>query len=219
MSNIKKFFIDLKNKLTVKSIVAYSITIICFLFCIGIAVEVVSASVKHRPPRFFGISISHVPTKSMEPTIMAGEYIMFAKTDFDDVNVDDIIIYRNSKDIYVVHRVIEKNDSFLITKGDNNLYEDENIYPDMVYGKYITTVGILSIFSNGINKGLVFFLLMFVLVIMIVMQIVSIVVKNKTEQINNNIENEKKKLLEQMRLEILQEELEKMKNEQKDKDA
>jgi len=213
MNKIKVFISSLKEKITVKQLIGYIITFICFIFCIAIAVEAISASTKNRPPRFFGISISYVPTASMEPTIMAGEYIMFTKTSFEDVENGDIIVYKSSRDMYIVHRIVQVHDEYLITKGDNNLYQDnEKIYPNMVYGKYVTTVGILSIFSGGINKGVVFFLLMMVLVVMIGMQVASIVIKSKTEEINKNAEEEKKKMLDELRMEILQEELEKQKN-------
>lgn len=208
-----------KKKFTTKQIVSYVISILCLLLCIGITVEVISANTQKRPPRVFGISVSYVPTESMEPTIMAGEYIMFTKTSFDDVEVGDIVIYRNSNDMYIVHRVIEKNNDYLIAKGDNNMLADtEKIYPDMVYGEYVMTVGILSIFSGGISKNAIFFILIIIFIIMIGMQVVSIVIKSKTEEINKNTEEEKKKLLEQLRMEILQEELEKLRQQNKDKE-
>ena len=204
------------DKLTVKQIVSYVVSILCLVLCIAVTVEVISANTNNRPPRVFGISVSYVPTKSMEPTIMAGDYIMFCKRDFEDVELGDVIIYKNSNDMYIVHRVIEKYDDYLIAKGDNNLVADsEKIYPDMVYGEFIMTIGILSIFSGGISKNAIFFILILIFVIMIAMQIVSMIVKSKTDELNKNTEEEKKKLMEQLRMEILQEELEKLKKQNK----
>jgi len=208
------------KKFTVKQIVAYAVSILCLIFCIGITIEVISANTQNRPPRVLGISVSYVPTDSMEPTIMAGEYIMFKKASFEDAEVGDIVIYRsNNNNMYIVHRVLEKYDDYLITKGDNNtLPDNDKIYPDMIYGEYVMTVGILSVFSGGISKNAIFFILIFIFIIMIGMQVVSIIIKSKTDEINKNTEEEKKKLLEQLRMEILQEELEKLRQQNKDKE-
>lgn len=203
-----------KKESKIKRIATYVISIFCLVLCIIITVEVICANTQGRPPRVFGVSVSYVPTESMEPTINAGEYVMYTKTSFDDVNVDDIIVYKNSNDMFIIHRVIEKNSDYLIAKGDNNPVEDtENVTSDMVYGKYVMTIGILSIFSGGISKNLIFFILIIIFVIMIGMQIVSIVIKNKTDEVNKNIEEKKQVLIEQLKKEILEEELAKLKAE------
>ena len=203
-----------KQESKIKRIASYVISILCLVLCIFITVEVIAANTQGRPPRVFGVSVSYVPTESMEPTIKAGEYVMYTKTSFNDVNVDDIIVYKNSNDMFIIHRVIEKNSDYLIAKGDNNPVEDtENVTSDMVYGKYVMTIGILSIFSGGISKNLIFFILIIIFVIMIGMQIVSIVIKNKTDEVNKNIEEKKQVLIEQLKKEILEEELAKLKAE------
>lgn len=203
-----------KNESKVKRIVSYVISILCLVLCIFITIEVIAANTQGRPPRVFGISVSYVPTESMEPTINAGEYVMYTKTSFKDVNVDDIIVYKNSNDMFIIHRVIEKNNDYLIAKGDNNPVEDtEKVTSNMVYGKYVMTIGILSIFSGGISKNLIFFILIIIFLIMIGMQILSIVIKNKTDEVNKNIEEKKQVLMEQLKKEILEEELAKLRAE------
>ena len=203
-----------KNESKVKRIVSYVISILCLVLCIFITIEVIAANTQGRPPRVFGISVSYVPTESMEPTINAGEYVMYTKTSFKDVNVDDIIVYKNSNDMFIIHRVIEKNNDYLIAKGDNNPVEDtEKVTSNMVYGKYVMTIGILSVFSGGISKNLIFFILIIIFLIMIGMQILSIVIKNKTDEVNKNTEEQKKLLMEQLKREILEEELAKLRAE------
>lgn len=190
---------------------------LCLILCIFITVEVINSNRQQRPPRIFGLSLSYVPTASMEPTISAGEYVMYGKTDFEDVNVGDIIVYKSSSGMYIIHRVIEKNTEYLTTKGDNNAISDtEQITPDMVYGKYIMTIHFLSIFSGGISKNLVFLILILIFTAMIVMQIISIVLKQKTEKLKKDSEADRKLLLEQLKKEILEEELEKLKQSHKE---
>lgn len=202
---------------SVGRIISYCISMLCLILCIFITVEVINSNRQQRPPRIFGLSLSYVPTASMEPTISAGEYVMYGKTDFEDVNVGDIIVYKSSSGMYIIHRVIEKNTEYLTTKGDNNAISDtEQITPDMVYGKYIMTIHFLSIFSGGISKNLVFLILILIFTAMIVMQIISIVLKQKTEKLKKDSEADRKLLLEQLKKEILEEELEKLKQSHKE---
>lgn len=207
-----------KKSLVVR-IISYSISILCLITCIFITVEVIQANREGRPPRVFGLSVSHVPTSSMEPTIQAGEYVLYSKASFSDVEVGDIIVYKSASGIYIIHRIIEKSEEYLITKGDNNTVADtEKITSGMVYGKYIMTIGILSVFSGGISKNLIFFVLILIFIAMIAMQVVSIVLKSKTEKLNKNSEIERKLLMEELKKQILEEELEKLKKNKNDTD-
>lgn len=206
-----------QSQKSVGRIISYCISMLCLILCIFITVEVINSNRQQRPPRIFGLSVSYVPTASMEPTISAGDYVMYGKTDFEDVNVGDIIVYKSSSGMFIIHRVIEKNTEYLTTKGDNNAISDtERITPDMVYGKYIMTIRFLSIFSGGISKNLVFLILILIFTAMIVMQIISIVLKQKTEKLKKDSEADRKLLLEQLKKEILEEELEKLKQSHKE---
>ena len=53
--------------------------------------------------------------------------------------IEDIIIYKSKtgqmKGKFIVHRITEKHDDYLIVKGDNNVIDDsEQITADMIYG-------------------------------------------------------------------------------------
>lgn len=214
-----------ENKLTKKDIISYIISAICMILCILITIEVISANVSKRPPRIFGYSISYVPTQSMEPVIMAGDYVLYKKATFNSVEENDIIVYRSSDDIYIIHEVITKNteDGYIIAKGVNNtLADDEKVTADMIYGKYIMTIDFLDFLSGGVNQNAIFVILIGIFVIMLIMQTVSVIVKKKTEDINKKSEEDKKLLLEQLKNEIIAEELEKLRkqnqelNEKKD---
>lgn len=188
---------------------------ICIFFCLFIAVEVIFASRESRPPRVFGYSISYVPTNSMEPVLESGDYIMFHTVNYEDIVVGDIIIYKSQEGVmkgnFIVHRVIEKNSEYLITKGDHNDAADsERITRDMVYGRYIMTVGILSIFSGGVSRNVIFFLLIFVFAVLIGLQFTSIVLKYKRDKLIEDSNKEKELLIEELKKEILEEELSKL---------
>ena len=195
---------------------------LCILLCLYITIEVIVAGKNNRPPRIFGLSVSYVPTQSMEPVIKQRSYIMFSYATFDNVGKDDIIVYHNDKEgIFVVHRVITKTDDYIITKGDNNSSEDSvriTREENMVYGKYLTTLGFMSIFSSGINQNLIFFILVIIFVIMLAMQIASMFIKGKTEKIKEENEKKKELLREELKRQILAEELAKLKEKEEHKD-
>ena len=200
-----------------KKIIGYVVSMLCILLCLYITIEVVNANTNHRPPRIFGLSVSYVPTASMEPTIKTGDYIMFSQASFDSVSEGDIIVYYNANEVkYIVHRVIEKNEVTRVikTKGDNNyLADDIEVTPDMIYGKYLTTLGFMTIFSGGINQNLIFFILIVIFALMLGMQIASIFINKKKEQLKDDKEKKKELLREEMKRQILAEELAKLKGE------
>ena len=208
------------NKNKIKKIISYILTLLCVVIVLLTSIEVISATKDSRPPSLLGYSISYVPTESMEPEIEAGEYIYYKKTSFDDVDVDDIIIYKSKsgqmKGKYIVHRIVEKHDDYLIVKGDNNVINDsEHVTSDMVYGKYIDKVEILNFITRGLSVNALFFILMVLFIILLVLQFISVFAKTKKEEIEKKLEEDKQILLEQMKQEILKEELEKLKNNKK----
>ncbi|MGM9970103.1 MAG: signal peptidase I [Anaeroplasma sp.] len=214
----------MKKRKKISNIIGYIVSILCLLLCLYITIEVISANTSNRPPRIFGVSVSYVPTESMDPTIKVGDYVLFVQADFNDVKVDDIVIYRANDGKYIIHRIIEKYDDYLIAKGDNNLIPDDKVTKDMVYGKYITTLSFMSIFSGGISKNLIFFILVGIFICMLGMQIFSMFVKNKTDEVKKTNEEQKNLLREELKRQILEEELAKLREEnaklkeKKDKD-
>ena len=209
-----------KKKVKVKSIIAYIVTILCIALCIYIVISVITAKSNKRPPNVFGLSISHVPTASMEPTINTGDYVLFHTTSFDEVNVDDIVVYRSEvNDIFIIHRVIRKIDTptqkYLICKGDNNstnpVADAEFIKPDMICGKFITTLSFMGLFKGGINTNIIFAIIVIIFLVMLGMQITAMVMKHKNDKLKEEKEKKRELLREELRKEILAEELAKIK--------
>ena len=85
---------------------------------------------------FLGYSPTVVVSESMLPEMEVGDFVLTRQAKFKDVNVGDIIVYRydyHGGYEAIIHRVIEKNDEYLICKGDNNEAADPwNIYPEDV---------------------------------------------------------------------------------------
>lgn len=85
--------------------------------------------------KLYNTAILVVLTGSMEPTIKSGEMIIIKeKTDY---NVDDIVTYKEDRNFFVTHRIINKYENKYETKGDNNNLIDETIDKDQIEGKVI----------------------------------------------------------------------------------
>ncbi len=209
-----------KKKSKTKSIITYVICALCISLCLYIIIAVITAKSNNRPPSVFGLSISHVPTASMEPTINTGDYVLFSSTTFDDVKEGDIIVYRSEvNNIFIIHRVVNKVDNgtlrYLICKGDNNstnpIADSELIRPDMVCGKFITTLSFMGLFKGGINTNIIFAILAIIFMIMLGMQITAIVMKYKNNKLKEEKEKKRELIREELRKEILAEEIAKIK--------
>lgn len=212
------------------SIVGYIVSILCLLLCLYITIEVIVANTNNRPPRIFNCSVSYVPTSSMDPTIKVGSYVLFVGVDTDDIkagngsieenhenrNGDIIVYYNQNEDKFIIHRVVEiSNDDegrYFILWGDNNQTADVlKVRDSMIYGKYVSTLGFMSIFSGGVNTNVIFIILVVIFLIMIAMQVIQIYVKNKAEAIKKKTVDEKNALREELRKQILEEEIAKLK--------
>lgn len=102
----------------------------------------------------FGYIFNYVQSGSMEPEIKTYDFVISKATTFDDVNVGDIITYEcnydqdedgnivpRSKPVIVIHRVIEKGDGYIRTKGDANEVEDPwQVMPNEIVSKYVCTI-------------------------------------------------------------------------------
>lgn len=229
-----------KKKISTKAWVIYILSTLALILCIYIISSVIAAGNEKRPARIFGLSISYVPSGSMEPTIDTNSYVLFRQASYKECKVDDIIVYYNAKEEkYIIHRVIGKvengelvskssrydnatilidttEQNYLITMGDNNGNKTDTIpvTKGLVYGKYLTGLGFMNIFAGGINKGLIYGLLILIFVIMIGIQTFQMFMNKKVEDAKKQNKQSKELLLEELRKEILEEELAKLKNKQ-----
>lgn len=94
-----------------------------------------------------------VKSNSMYPTLQKGDIILIKK--YNNYKNGDIITYDYEGNYLVTHRIIEKNNNFFITKGDNNNSKDDNfIQLDNIKGKVILIL-------NRKNQILIFLLVIF----------------------------------------------------------
>ena len=108
----------------------------------------------------------------MEPQFNLGDFVMCSKITFEDVQVGDVIAvrYPYKKGIIIVHRVIEKGNDSLQTKGDECDAPDNFITtPENVLAKTsikIPKLGYLIAFSKTpLGLVLVYYLPCFILIV------------------------------------------------------
>ena len=113
----------------------------------------VITKVSGKTPFIFGYSIQRVSSSSMKPTLEVGDIILCRQCDPMTLQDGDIITYEGKrgefKDKLVTHRVIkapylENGEYYLLTKGDDNPYEDSAIPVGDVLGIYQQKIDFLA---------------------------------------------------------------------------
>lgn len=114
-----------------------------------------------------------VVSDSMVPTFYKGDLLLVKGEEFNSLEVGDIIVYRikdaeteecaywkrkqDESGIPIVHRIVQKNSTFVVTKGDDNAAPDYcPVEPDEVKGKVyfiIPKLGWIKLRSMEILSG------------------------------------------------------------------
>ena len=87
--------------------------------------------------------LATITSGSMWPVLKENDLVLMQGATGSDVAVGDIIVFRNPKG-FTIHRLIEKADGKLITKGDANSVEDSPIGGEDVIGKVVVIRGQLA---------------------------------------------------------------------------
>ncbi|MCK9470979.1 MAG: signal peptidase I [Bacilli bacterium] len=184
----------MKKVKKILNIVTNVTTIILFFLTITVLIVGIRANSQNKIPKLLGYTYSVVPTNSMVPTIQVGDIVITKEKDFEEVDVEDIIVFYSQRDNkYIVHRVVEiKEEGTLITKGDNNPAKD----PDEVTSEnYVGTV--VKIVRKVGTLVLNYRNIMFTIIILIFV----IIIINEVKNIIKNINEDRRQKLEQQLLE------------------
>ena len=97
-----------------------------------------------------GYKLNNVLSGSMSPVINTDDYVLSKTIKYEDIKIGDIITYQCKSKVkgyeqyenaIIIHRVIEKNDEYLITKGDANEINDPwNVYPNDIISKCVYNI-------------------------------------------------------------------------------
>lgn len=163
------------------------LTVVIGVFAAAIIINMIVCRVRNKPVSFFGVSFAIVQTPSMEPTIMTGDLIVYRTCKYSDIEEGDIIVFRAGngfpKDIQgqsIVHRVTERTESGLVTKGDHNNKQDNDLVTEENLLGFCTDH---SAFWGAIFKAFseygIFFIIAIIVIPFVIGQIIKIVKLSK----------------------------------------
>lgn len=107
---------------------------------------------------FMGYSLFEVQTRSMEPEIEAGDWIIVKYE--KDYELRDVVTFFDKDGVIVTHRIVNKYADTFVTQGDANPGKDDPIAKERIIGKMVKTLpafGILrkTIFNPIVLVGLI----------------------------------------------------------------
>lgn len=121
-------------------IVSRIILILLIGLMLGLCIYSVNAKLLLQDPlpMPFGIGTSVVLSGSMEPELSVNDLVIIQKQDAYETG--DVVVYQTGRNHLVIHRIVEINDEFAVTKGDANNVEDDPINISQIRGKLIKSI-------------------------------------------------------------------------------
>lgn len=120
----------------IKNIIADIVLLICLIPLLSLLIT----GIITQKPTIFGYRPFFILTESMIPTIPVHSVVIGKPIDPDDIQIGDIVSYKNH--VTIIHRVIDITDEGFVFKGDNNPSPDrEVITSDQIGYKIIKILG------------------------------------------------------------------------------
>ncbi len=146
----------------VKKVLNIILDIIIIVVIILLVYIMIQKSItKENYTNIFGYTFLEVLTGSMSGTIEIGDGVIVKLT--KEVKEEDIIVYEKDNS-FITHRLIEKQQDELITKGDANNVQDEPITNDMVIGKVIKIIPNVNLWKKIIIGVVLALIIVFIIV-------------------------------------------------------
>lgn len=165
-------------------VIGYSLLILIMSLLLLFVVITVISFVNKKPVMVFGVGYAIVETDSMYPTIIPGDYVLVKETNFDELEVGDIIAFWTPDYTYVVvHEIAREADGGYVTRGINpansDYVDDEDTYgiitQERVVGKIIVHGG--HLFGSLIldSRALLLTIVILAIGIIFILQIVDVI--------------------------------------------
>ena len=108
-----------------------------------------------------------VVSESMYPVLKKGDIVVSKKCLKSEINNNDIIIFYNGEEL-IIHRIVEIDNDYYITKGDNNkTFDKEKVHFNDINGKLklrIPFIGNIIMLVSGHYKTFVFILFILMII-------------------------------------------------------
>lgn len=139
MLNVKEKIKEKKNRNRLRffqNSIYNSFLIVFILFFLFIIINSLMHNGDLNQSFIFNKRPTIIITGSMEPVVKVNSIVVLEPVLYDDIEIGDIIRYNSNMGYSILHRVIEKTDSYLITKGDANSVPDSlPVLPEQVTGR------------------------------------------------------------------------------------
>lgn len=163
-----KQFKKVLNLIT-KIIINITYTILAIIVTILIY-NIIQVSIFNKPyMNIFGYSFFQVKTGSMSGTMEIGDIIIVKLT--KDVKQNDIITFEQDQ-MLITHRIIQKHNQNIITKGDANNSEDEPITQNIVIGKVVYIFKNIEIWKSVLKTPKVYTLIIITLLLFVITSVI-----------------------------------------------
>ena len=112
------------------------IAILSVLLTISL-VSILSRLINNKDmPKVLGFSNAIVISGSMAPDININDVVIIK--DEDNYKVGDVVTYKDQKNVYVTHRIVEQSPTGFVTKGDaNNTIDAKEVSLNQIQGKVV----------------------------------------------------------------------------------
>jgi len=119
-----------KKKKLVRKIIGWVVYVAILVVLIWAIPKVMSYALNTDYP------MASITSGSMWPALKKGDLVFIKGAGKEDIDIGDIVVYRNEKG-FTIHRVIEKNEQTLTTKGDANNVNDSPVRYEAIIGKAV----------------------------------------------------------------------------------
>ena len=99
-------------------------------------------------PMPFGYGVSVVLSGSMEPVLSVNDVVLIHHS--DTYEEGDVVVYQTGNEL-IIHRIIEKNEDFIQTKGDANNAADTPVNIKAVKGKLVGHIPFVGIIVKALK--------------------------------------------------------------------
>ncbi|MGL6106961.1 signal peptidase I [Romboutsia sp.] len=111
-----------KKQSKISKIVNITLTIIFIILALNLL-----TTKSEKIFKVIGYRTYTVLSGSMQPKFYPGDMVVIKHKNKTDIDINDIITFRDKEGIIITHRIIEKTNEGYITKGDNNNVQDSDI--------------------------------------------------------------------------------------------
>lgn len=165
---------------------------------IGYNLYIINARVvlKEKLPMPLGYGTAVVVSNSMYPYLEINDLIIVKKT--NDYEVGDVVVYDEGT-VLVVHRIVEIDDQMFIAKGDANDSNDRAYSVNLIKGEVVKIVPSMGVLQEVFDNPIVKFI--FLAIAFVLFELSMKLDKKEKPKENIDLEEEIKKLKEELNIE------------------